>query len=253
MDAMLDFTGKTVLVTGASQGLGQLLSEALASRGANLVIGDIKEAELKAVEQSMSDKGYSVAALAGDVSQDSYCQNLAQLAAEKFGSLDIAVNNAGIAPALSPLHQTDEATMDKQFAVNVKGVQFGMKHQIPLMLSQGGGVILNVSSLAGLGGAPGVSSYAAAKHAVIGLTKTAAAEYGRYNIRVNAACPFFTLTNMVTDMSDDEDRKKMAKGAPMKRLAEPQEVVATMLLMLSPANTYMTGQSIAIDGGVTAL
>ena len=253
MDAMLDFTGKTVLVTGASQGLGNLLADALASRGANIVIGDIKEAELKATEQQFIDKGYAVASLAGDVSQDSYCQSLAQLAIEKFGRLDIAVNNAGIAPAITPLHLTDEETMDKQFAVNVKGVQFGMKHQIPLMLNQGGGVVLNVSSLAGLGGAPGVASYAASKHAVIGLTKTAAVEYGRLGIRVNAACPFFTLTNMVTDMSDDEDRNKMARGAPMKRLAEPQEVVATMLLMLSPANTYMTGQTIAIDGGVTAM
>ncbi|REL26944.1 SDR family oxidoreductase [Thalassotalea euphylliae] len=253
MDAMLDFTGKTVLVTGASQGLGNLLADALASRGANIVIGDIKAAELKTTEQQFIDKGYAVASLAGDVSQDSYCQSLAQLAIDKFGRLDIAVNNAGIAPAVAPLHQTDEETMDKQFAVNVKGVQFGMKHQIPLMLNQGGGVVLNVSSLAGLGGAPGVASYAAAKHAVIGLTKTAAVEYGRFGIRVNAACPFFTLTNMVTDMSDDDDRKKMARGAPMKRLAEPQEVVATMLLMLSPANTYMTGQTIAIDGGVTAM
>jgi NAD(P)-dependent dehydrogenase (short-subunit alcohol dehydrogenase family) len=142
--------------------------------------------------------------------------------------------------------------MDSQFAINVKGVQFGMSHQIKQMLTQDGGAILNVSSMAGLGGAARVGAYSMAKHAVIGLTKTGAVEYGRHNIRINAICPFFTLTQMVTDMADENMQAKMSQGAPMKRLGEPKEIVAMMLMMLSPANSYMTGQCIAIDGGVSA-
>jgi NAD(P)-dependent dehydrogenase (short-subunit alcohol dehydrogenase family) len=151
-----------------------------------------------------------------------------------------------------PLHHIDESIMDSQFAVNVKGVQFGMRHQIQQMLKQGEGAILNVSSMAGLGGAARGSAYSMAKHAVIGLTKTGAVEYGRENIRINAICPFFTLTPMVTNFADEEKQKKMARGAPMNRLGEPKEIVAVMLMMLSPANTYMTGQCIAVDGGVSA-
>jgi NAD(P)-dependent dehydrogenase (short-subunit alcohol dehydrogenase family) len=177
---------------------------------------------------------------------------MVDLAIEKFGRVDIGVNNAGVAHDFHALHEIDEALMDRQFAINVKGVQFGMSHQIKQMLTQQGGAILNVSSMAGLGGAAKVAAYSMAKHAVIGLTKTGAVEYGRHNIRINAICPFFTLTKMVTDMADESMQSKMSLGAPMKRLAEPKEVVAVMLMMLSPANTYMTGQCIAIDGGVSA-
>lgn len=253
MDSMLNFDNKVALITGASQGFGKLLALELASRGAKVVLGDIKAESLADFTETLKQQGYQAISLAGDVSDESYCKALTELAVNEFGSLDIAVNNAGIAPNFAPLHMTDEATMDKQFAVNVKGVQFGMKHQIQYMLTQGSGVLLNVSSMAGLGGAPTVSSYAAAKHAVVGLTKTAAVEYAAANIRINAVCPFFALTNMVTDVSDDESRKKLARRAPMKRLGQPEEIVATMLLLLSPANTYMTGQCIAIDGGVSAM
>lgn len=252
MDAMLDFSGKVALITGAAQGFGKILAEELAKRGAKLVLADIKEQALNDNIATLKQQGYQVVGLSGDVSDQNHCQQLAELAKSEFGQIDIAVNNAGIAPKFSPLHLTNESTLDTQLNVNVKGVQFGMQHQIQQMLIQGGGVILNVSSMAGLGGAPTVSSYSAAKHAVIGLTKTAAVEYAAANIRVNAVCPFFATTNMVTDVSDEEERKKLGRRCPMKRLATPEEIVATMLLLLSPANTYMTGQCIAIDGGVSA-
>jgi hypothetical protein len=254
MDPLLDFSGKVAVITGAAQGFGKLLAEELANRGAKLVISDINEAGVHQVADAIAAKGTEVVALKCDVAKTEDCKAMVDAAIEHFGHVDIGVNNAGIAHEFCPLHEIDEALMDKQFATNVKGVQFGMRHQISQMLAQQtGGAILNVSSMAGLSGAARVGAYAMAKHAVIGLTKTGAVEYGRHNIRINAICPFFTLTQMVTDMADDSMQEKMGKGAPMKRLAEPKEVVAMMLMMLSPANTYMTGQCIAIDGGVSAL
>lgn len=252
MDPLLDFTGKVAVITGAAQGFGKLLAEELAARGAKLVISDINSAGVTKVADGIASKGAEVIALTCDVSKNEDCKAMVDAAIEKFGRVDIGVNNAGVAHEFHALHDIDEALMDKQFAINVKGVQFGMSHQIKQMLTQEGGAILNVSSMAGLGGAAKVAAYSMAKHAVIGLTKTGAVEYGRHNIRINAICPFFTLTNMVTDMADETMQGKMSIGVPMKRLAEPKEVVVMMLMMLSPGNTYMTGQCIAIDGGVSA-
>ncbi len=252
MDPLLDFTGKVAVITGAAQGFGKLLAQELAQRGAKLVISDVNEAGVQQVADDIAATGAEVFALKCDVSKNEECKKMVDIAIEHFGRVDIGVNNAGIAHEFTALHQIDEALMDSQFAVNVKGVQFGMSHQIEQMLKQQGGAILNVSSMAGLCGAAKVGAYSMAKHAVIGLTKTGAVEYGRYNIRINAVCPFFTLTQMVTDMADDNAQAKMSQGTPMKRLAQPKEVVAMMLMMLSPANSYMTGQCIAIDGGVSA-
>jgi len=252
MDPLLDFTGKVAVITGAAQGFGKLLAEELAQRGAKLVISDIKEAAVLQVADDIASTGAEVIALKCDVSINEDCKAMVDAAIKHFGRVDIGVNNAGVAHDFTPLHDIDEALMDSQFAINVKGVQFGMGHQIKQMLTQDGGAILNVSSMAGLGGAARVGAYSMAKHAVIGLTKTGAVEYGRHNIRINAICPFFTLTQMVTDMADENMQAKMSQGAPMKRLGEPKEIVAMMLMMLSPANSYMTGQCIAIDGGVSA-
>jgi NAD(P)-dependent dehydrogenase (short-subunit alcohol dehydrogenase family) len=252
MDPLLDFTDKVAVITGAAQGFGKLLAEELAKRGAKLVISDINEAGVHQVADDIASTGAEVYALKCDVSINNDCKAMVDAAIENFGRVDIAVNNAGVAHGFHALHEIDEALMDSQFAINVKGVQFGMSHQIAQMLKQPGGAILNVSSMAGLNGAARVGAYSMAKHAVIGLTKTAAVEYGRHDIRVNAICPFFTLTQMVTDIADDNMQAKMSKGAPMKRLGEPKEIVAMMLMILSPANTYMTGQCIAIDGGVSA-
>jgi NAD(P)-dependent dehydrogenase (short-subunit alcohol dehydrogenase family) len=252
MDPLLNFTGKVAVITGAAQGFGKLLAVELAKRGAKLVISDINEAGVHKVADDIASTGVEVIALKCDVSKNADCKAMVDAAIESFGRVDIGVNNAGVAHGFTAFHDIDEALMDSQFAINVKGVQFGMSHQIEQMLKQEGGAILNVSSMAGLNGAAKVAAYSMAKHAVIGLTKTGAVEYGRHNIRINAICPFFTLTNMVTDMADENMQEKMSRGAPMKRLGEPKEIVAMMLMMLSPANTYMSGQCIAIDGGVSA-
>lgn len=252
MDVLLDFTGKVAVITGAAQGFGKLLSEELGKRGAKLVISDINETDVKQVAKEIAATGADVIALKCDVANKEECKKQVDTAIAHFGRVDIGVNNAGIAHDYSTVHELEEALLDRQFAINVKGVQFGMSHQISQMLTQGGGAILNVSSMAGLGGAPLVGAYSMAKHAVLGLTKTAAIEYGRHNIRVNAICPFFSFTKMVTDMADEDMLGKISQSTPMRRLAEPKEIVAMMLMILSPRNTYMTGQCIAVDGGFSA-
>ncbi|WP_323847266.1 SDR family oxidoreductase [Microbulbifer magnicolonia] len=256
MDPILDFRGKVALITGASSGFGNLLARELGARGAKLVLGDINQADLMTLADELGGAGIDVRAQRCDVSSEPDCAALAELAQMAFGGLDIAVNNAGIAPPMMAVEETTEAEMDRQYNVNLKGVLFGLKHQLPLMKGKGG-AILNVSSMAGLGGAPKIASYAAAKHAVIGLTKTAAVENAKYGVRVNAICPFFTLTPMVTGIespgvSQQDFQAFLASGCPMKRLGQPEEVIAAMLMLLSPKMTYVTGQALAVDGGLSA-
>lgn len=258
-DPLLDFSGKVALITGAGSGFGALLAKELGARGARLVLGDINESSLMALTDTLITDGVEVHAQRCDVSREEDCAALVQSAMDNFEALDIAVNNAGIAPAMCALEDTEETVLDLQHKVNVKGVFFGIKHQLKVMKPRRNGIILNVSSMAGLGGAPKVAAYSAAKHAVIGITKTAAVENAKHNVRVNAICPFFTLTPMVTDakprdgLTPEQMQEFLASGCPMKRLAQPEEVVNAMLMLCSPGMTYVTGQALAIDGGVSAV
>lgn len=247
---MSNFNGKVVLITGAASGFGKLLAETLASRGAKLVLGDVNEDGLRDVAGSL---GTECAALACDVTIESEVKALVELGLERFGRLDIAINNAGISAPMKSLAETTEEDMDLNFAVNAKGVFFGLKYQAPVMARQGGGSILNVSSMAGILGAPKLTAYAAAKHAVVGITRTAALEYARHNVRVNAICPFFSPTPLVTGGIDPDVLAMVTAGAPMKRLGRPEEMVAAMLNIVDPDNSFMTGQAIAVDGGVSAI
>jgi NAD(P)-dependent dehydrogenase (short-subunit alcohol dehydrogenase family) len=257
LDPLLDFTGKVVLITGAAQGLGKLLAEELALRGAQLVLGDIKEEAVNDVANAINSRNSKAIGLACDVSRKSDCAAMVNAAVEAFGQLDIAVNNAGIAGEMKHVTDLTEADIDLQFSVNAKGVMFGMQCQIPQMRSGGGGTILNVSSMAGLGAAPKAAAYAAAKHAIVGLTKTAAFEYARDNVRVNAICPYFTMTEMLTEIGSsggiDDINAFLGRGTPMRRVGRPEEIVNVMLMMISPGNTFMNGQAIAVDGGSSAI
>lgn len=254
MDPLLNFDGQVAIITGAASGFGRLLAGELSARGCRLVISDINEDNLQSCAEELKKDNPDIVTLAGDVSHEALSQQLVARAISHFSQLDMAVNNAGIAHNPAPIHELTEEIIDKQLAVNLKGVMFGMKHQVMAMLPQQRGHILNVSSLAGLGGAPKGGAYAAAKHAVSGVTRTAAIEYGRRNVRVNAICPFYSPTNIlnIDGYTSPEARAQLAAGCPMKRLGEPQEIVNTMVLMLSPMNSYMNGQTIAVDGGVTA-
>lgn len=254
MDTLLDFSGQVALITGAGSGFGRLLSQGLASRGCNLVISDINQQGLDETVASLNLKQNKVISQICDVSKEADCKAMADAAIEAFGRIDIGVNNAGIAHAQAPLHEISAEIIDRQMAVNVNGVLFGMKYQIAQMLKQGKGHVLNLASMAGIGGAPKGAAYSAAKHAVVGLSRTAAVEYARKGVQVNAICPFYSPTNILAQDGFDspENQAILARGCPMKRLADPQEVVNTMILVLSPGNSYMTGQTIAIDGGVSA-
>jgi len=259
MDSLLDFTGKTALITGAASGFGRALAYELAKRGANLALADFNESGLAETVSESETLGAKVIYLTGDVAEESHSEQLVSAAVEAFGSLDIAVNNAGIAPAMGPLTQLDADTLGRQLDVNTRGVAYGLKHQLRVMSAQKDGAILNVSSMAGLGGTPMGGSYGAAKHAVIGLTKTAAVECGSMNVRVNAICPFFTATPMVDNpMLNPNDNiedvnKNLARGCPMKRIARVEEIVSVMVMMLSPANSYMNGIAVPVDGGMGAM
>lgn len=254
MDPLLDFHSQVAMITGAASGFGRLLAQGLALRGCNLVLGDIDQNGLKETISSLQLNGNKALAMDCDVSDESQVKAMVLKAVTEFGRLDIGVNNAGIAHSLTPLHKIEQAILDRQFSINVNGVLYGMKYQIEAMLKQGSGRILNLSSMAGIGGAPKGGAYSAAKHAVVGLTRTAAVEYARKGILVNAICPFYSPTNILAmdGFDSEENQIRLAQGCPMKRLADPQEVVNTMILMLSPGNSYMSGQTIAVDGAVSA-
>lgn len=250
MDSLLDFSGKVALITGAASGFGALLAKGLHERGAKLVLGDINIAGL---EEASTAYGDDAVLLRSDVSKEEDCQALVQAAVDKFGRLDIAVNNAGVGHEMLATHEQTGDIFDRQYEVNLKSVMLGMKHQIPNMLKDGG-AILNVSSMAGIGGAPKLGPYAAVKHGVIGLTKTAAVEYASKNVRVNAICPFFSPTNIGAGMlKEDGVEDMLVRGCPMRRYGTVQEMVNAMMLILSPGNSYMTGQAIAVDGAVSAI
>ncbi|HKU00837.1 SDR family NAD(P)-dependent oxidoreductase [Paraburkholderia pallida] len=247
------YRDQTVMITGAAGGFGALLAAELAQTGARLVLADRDAEGLERLARTLLDTGAQVLAQRCDVTSEAEVQSVVAAAVRRFGRLDVGINNAGILLPMKSLAETTEADLDRSFAVNVKGVFFGMKHQILQMLAQDGGVILNVASLAGLSGAPKLAAYAAAKHAVVGLTRTAAAEYARNNIRVNAVCPFYSATPMVTGSEIGAKQDMLAQGAPMKRLGRPDEMVAAMLMLCAKENSYMTGQAVAVDGGVSAV
>jgi len=246
------YRDQVVMITGAASGFGALLAERLGGVGARLVLGDRDVRGLERVAGALREAGITVLAVPCDVTREVQVKALVDAAIATFGRLDVGVNNAGILTPMKHFVDTTEEELDRSHAVNTKGVFFCMQQQIRQMLPQGDGVILNIASMAGLGGAPKLAAYAAAKHAVVGLTRTAAVEYARRGIRVNALCPFYSATPMVTESDVGEQQAFLAQGSPMKRLGTPEEIVAVMLMLCARENSYMTGQAIAVDGGISA-
>ncbi|NKI18694.1 SDR family oxidoreductase [Spongiibacter sp. KMU-166] len=255
MDPYLDFSNKTVLISGAASGFGAGLAAELAKRNALLVISDINLEALESTRAKLDSEGANVVAIACDVTDESQCQRMVEVAMEKFGHIDIAINNAGASHPLRKMTDISTSDFERMLDLNTKGVFYCMTAQLKQMKQQRQGVILNISSMAGISGAPLMSAYSASKHAVIGLTKSAALEYAGQGIRVNAVCPYAISGTAIGDsMGDSTDRfqENCAATNPMKRVGTLDEAVAAMILIISPANAYMNGQAIAIDGGLSA-
>ncbi|MGB6119715.1 MAG: SDR family oxidoreductase [Mesorhizobium sp.] len=258
---MKRFDGLTAIITGATGGFGRRTAERMAQAGARLVLSDVREEPLAEFAKTLDT---DTAILAGDISDEGLSEGLVKLAAERFGGLDIAINNAGIAQSFVKLAQVPSDEARRIIEVDLLGMFFALKHQIPLMEKQfrasgRKAAIVNIASVAGRAGAPRLSVYSAAKHGVIGLTLSAAAEYATRGIRVNAVCPSFARTAMALDflkmspLGIDKAAEDLTRGVPMKRLAEVDEVVEVVLFAADPANSFMTGQTLGVDGGITAI
>ncbi len=253
----MEFSEKVVLITGSASGFGRTLAYEFAQKGASLILSDVNEKDGQAITDEINASGGKATFTKCDVSSTEHVKQMVEAGVAAFGKLDICINNAGIAgnALRTKTHDFEEDAWDKIMDVNGKGVWLCMKYELPHLLANGGGVVVNVASVAGLLGVPGNVAYAASKHAVIGITKTAAIEYASKNIRVNAVCPAFTDTAMVQNsiMQDKEYGQRLVMMNPMRRLGEPEEVTSVIMFLCSEQNTFMNGQAIAIDGGLTAM
>lgn len=250
------FEGRVVIVTGAAGGIGRAASLAFAQAGAAVVVADLDPAAGERVVQDIAAFGARAGFVQGDVSRAADAERMVAFAVERFGRLDAAFNNAGIELEHQPTADCAEDTFDRIIGVNLKGVWLCMKYQIAQMMRQGGGgAIVNTSSVAGLVGAPLMPAYCASKHGVVGLTKAAAAEYGRHGIRINAVCPGVINTPMMERAfeADPRRRARMERAHLLKRVGEPQEIADAVLWLCSDAASFVTGHPMAVDGGMVAI
>ena len=254
MKRKFDFTGGVALVTGGASGIGRATALAFAREGADVVITDVQVELGKKVAQEAEEFGRKVLFVPGDISNEKDVQNMMTQTLKAFGRLDCAFNNAGTEGEQAVTHECTIENWDKVMNINLKGVWLCMKYQIPQMLKQEGGTIVNCSSIAGLVGFPGVPAYTASKHAVVGLTKAAALEYAKLNIRVNAVCPGIIQTPMIDRFTHGEAsiRNQLANGEPVGRIGSPEEVAEAVLWLSSHSSSFVTGQSLAVDGGWVA-
>ncbi|WP_213573822.1 SDR family oxidoreductase [Stutzerimonas kunmingensis] len=251
----MTFSGQVALVTGAAAGIGRATAQAFAEQGLKVVLADIDEAGIRDGAESIRAAGGQAIAVRCDVTRDAEVKALIEQTLAQYGRLDYAFNNAGIEIEQGRLAEGSEVEFDAIMGVNVKGVWLCMKHQLPVMLAQGGGAIVNTASVAGLGAAPKMSIYAASKHAVIGLTKSAAIEYAKKQIRVNAVCPAVIDTDMFRRAYEADPRKAEFAAAmhPVGRIGKVEEIAAAVLYLCSDSAAFTTGHALAVDGGATAI
>lgn len=246
------FENKVALVTGAASGLGLATAKAFAESGAHVVLADWNEKEVQAAAKEIADKGHKTLAIRCDVSDDAQVEAMVKETVATFGQLDAAYNNAGVQNVLAETADTTREDYDRVMGINLRGVWSAMKFELQQMRKQGSGAIVNCSSLGGLVGGAERGIYHAAKHGVIGFTKSAALEYATRGIRVNAVCPGLIWTPMADQMvagGQGEALKSMEKLIPMGRVGQPEEIADAVLYLCSSAASYITGQSISVDGG----
>ncbi|MBV7529719.1 glucose 1-dehydrogenase [Chitinophaga sp. sic0106] len=246
------FEGKVALVTGAGSGIGEAVALLYAGGGAKVIVSDVNEEHGAKVVASIKDKGGEASFVKCDVSNPEDCKQLVDKTLELYGRLDIACNNAGIGGEAKPTADYSIETYQKVIGVNLNSVFYGMKYQLPAMLKSGGGAIVNISSILGVVGSANAAAYVAAKHGVIGLTETAAAEYSAKGIRVNAVCPGYINTPLL-EMMDATAKAALVGLHPIGRLGKASEVAELVVWLSSDKASYVTGGKYLVDGAYTAV
>lgn len=249
----ISFENKVALVTGAASGLGLATAKAFAESGADVVLADWNERAVNAAADELSAQGHKVLAVHCDVADDAQVESMVRQTVETFGSLDAAYNNAGIQNLLADTADSTRDDYDRVMSINLRGVWSCMKFELQQMRKQGSGAIVNCSSLGGLLGGAERGIYHAAKHGVLGFTKSAALEYAARGIRVNAVCPGMIHTPMTDQMiasgQGDVLEAMLKRNVPMGRQGRPEEIADAVLWLCSSAASYITGQSLSVDGG----
>ena len=255
----LDFTGKVALITGGANGIGRATALGFAKGGAKVVLVDRDQTSGEATAGVIRQQGGEARFLTADVTKSAEVQNYVKATLDTYGSIDCFFNNAGIEGKWAHTAEHDEDAFDQVIAVNVKGVFLGLRHVLPVMLQQKRGAIVNTASVAGLVATPGMPAYVASKHAVIGLTKTAAGEVAQQGIRVNAVCPGPVDTRMIHSLeaqlnpSDPASVSRRYQSAiPMGRYVNPEEIANTVLFLCSDLASAITGAQYVVDGARTA-
>jgi NAD(P)-dependent dehydrogenase (short-subunit alcohol dehydrogenase family) len=247
----VEFENKTAMVTGAGSGIGAAIARRLAAEGAKVVVADVNEASAGDVVREIENRGGTAAAIHQDVGNAASVEKSVQFALDAFGRLDVAINNAGIGGGNTPTADYSLEDWDKVIAVNLSGVFYSMKYQLPALVRSGGGSIVNIASILGSVGSPKVAGYVAAKHGVVGLTKTAALEHAAQGVRINAIGPGYIDTPLLT-MLDKEQYNGLVGLHPIGRLGRADEVAELAVFLASDRASFITGSYHLVDGGYTA-
>lgn len=243
----MSLQGKTAIITGAGSGIGREVAITLGAEGVKLLLVDLMQDSLNETVEIVQKNGGEAHAVLADVSKSENVQNYVSVAKDILGSIDLFHNNAGVLQKGSLLHETEETEFDRMVAINLKGAFLGLKYVMAVMQEQGSGSIVNGASHAAIRGEPYLGAYGATKHALVGLTKTAAIEYGGQGIRVNAICPGGVKTNMLKGMETDEE-----DASPMKRMSTADEIASVVTFLLSDKASYVNGAIMTADGGMAA-